>query len=184
MDDATNNTKRPQGAISCVLNVVQRYGKPSAATSLPPGTWVCECPRHHAPKVARCAGCGYHSPSVQASHAARPIEGAEHQDAGQSINPWPGRESALQAVCEAELSRLGVRVRFHLPPKVRAMKGYPDLTFVFRGVAFAIELKNEAGRLDAAQRECLRDMDADGWTVGVCRSLEDLRETMRKGVGG
>ena len=96
--------------------------------------------------------------------AGRPFESGD-------FPPFDGEERVLLGLCERELSRRGI-VAFHVPPKQRCMKGYPDLTFVIARVPYAIELKNIAGCLEPAQKDCLVRMALNGWTVAVCRSFE------------
>ena len=92
------------------------------------------------------------------------------------------RESELQKLCEAELSRRGIEF-LHLSPRARDRRGWPDLTFVtmiqlaavvFGITPFAVELKTRTGRLSDVQRETLTAMERNGWTVRVVRTFDDF----------
>lgn len=58
--------------------------------------------------------------------------------------------------------------------------GFPDLIVVSPdGVGF-IEIKAEGGSLSKDQRETLDALKALGANIGVCRSIEDARETLAR----
>jgi hypothetical protein len=84
-------------------------------------------------------------------------------------------EKDLLRLCQQELSRRGVRVVHHLSHRAREHAGYPDLTFVLRGVPMACELKTKRGVVSAEQEATLAAMRLDGWRVRVCRSFEEFR---------
>ena len=58
--------------------------------------------------------------------------------------------------------------------------GFPDLVVIApEGVGF-IEIKAEGGSLSKDQRETLDALKALGANIGVCRSIEDARETLAR----
>ncbi len=85
-------------------------------------------------------------------------------------------EKDLLRLCKQELGRRGVRVVHHLSHRAREHAGYPDLTFVLKGVPMAAELKTKHGVVSADQEATLAAMRLDGWRVRVCRSFEGFRE--------
>jgi hypothetical protein len=85
-----------------------------------------------------------------------------------------GPERLLQKVCSDRLSLLGVKHAVHIRPGQKTCDGLADLIFCYRGIPFAVELKQKTGRIDDAQRDCLADMMADGWNVRVCYSLSQF----------
>ena len=84
-------------------------------------------------------------------------------------------EKDLMRLCMAELSRRGVRVVHHLSHRAREHAGYPDLTFVWRGVPMACELKTRMGVVSADQEATLAAMRLDGWRTMVCRTFDHFR---------
>lgn len=59
--------------------------------------------------------------------------------------------------------------------------GFPDLiVFGKGGLVGFIEVKVEGGRQSASQVECERWLNEFGQPVAVCRSLEDIDETLRR----
>lgn len=88
-------------------------------------------------------------------------------------------ERDLQRLCELELSRRGI-VYMHLSPRAREKAGWPDLTFCYRGVPFAIELKSRNGVLSEHQERLIADMggEKNGWRTAVIRSYEEFRVTL------
>lgn len=75
-------------------------------------------------------------------------------------------EAAKRAVAKAK--ELGLHV------------GFPDLVVIApEGVGF-IEIKAEGGSLSKDQRETLDALKALGANIGVCRSIEDARETLAR----
>jgi hypothetical protein len=84
-------------------------------------------------------------------------------------------EKDLLRLCKQELGRRGVRVVHHLSHRAREHAGYPDLTFVLRGVPMAVELKTARGVVSADQEATMAAMRLDGWRVRVCRSFEEFR---------
>jgi hypothetical protein len=93
------------------------------------------------------------------------------------------RESILQAMCEAELSRRRV-VYLHLSPRAREKAGWPDLTFVVDNgphghpIPWAIELKAKHGTLSTDQETMLAAMKLNGWSVAVVRSFDEFKQTV------
>jgi hypothetical protein len=84
-------------------------------------------------------------------------------------------EKDLMRLCKQDLSRRGVRVVHHLSHRAREHAGYPDLTFVLRGVPMACELKTKRGVVSAEQEATLAAMRLDGWRAIVCRTFEHFR---------
>jgi hypothetical protein len=59
--------------------------------------------------------------------------------------------------------------------------GVPDFLFVKDGIAHWVELKAEGGRLSEAQQQtCLDIGHAGSPNVVVCRSLQDVIDTLRQ----
>lgn len=87
-------------------------------------------------------------------------------------------EKELLRRCLLLLNHYGIRRVLHLSPKAREHKGWPDLTFALHGQPWAVELKARAGRLSEDQRDCLRDLFADGWRVAVVQKTEDFRQIL------
>ena len=85
-------------------------------------------------------------------------------------------EKDLLRLCQQELSRRGVRVVHHLSHRAREHAGYPDLTFVLRGVPMACELKTRHGVVSADQEATLAAMRLDGWRTMVCRTFNEFCE--------
>lgn len=78
-------------------------------------------------------------------------------------------ERQLQKLCEQELSRRNVEY-LHLSYRAREKKGWPDLTFAWKGKPYAVELKSQIGKLSEEQAHCLARMKENGWEVMVLRS--------------
>ena len=85
-------------------------------------------------------------------------------------------EKDLLRLCKQQLSRCGVRVVHHLSHRAREHAGYPDLTFVLRGVPMACELKTKRGVVSAEQEATLAAMRRDGWRTMVCRTFDHFRQ--------
>lgn len=98
---------------------------------------------------------------------------------GLTVAPAKGsKESTLQSACESLLRREGVRRAFHVPPKARAMIGWPDLVFIHHGTAHACELKRVGELPRDSQMECLSEMQTDGWYVSVVQTYEEMQELL------
>lgn len=57
--------------------------------------------------------------------------------------------------------------------------GLPDLMVFYNGLAIGIELKTDKGIVSAIQREMFNKLQAAGVTVSICRSVDDVEETLR-----
>lgn len=57
--------------------------------------------------------------------------------------------------------------------------GVPDILILSNSTAFWIELKTETGRLSPSQIECHADLADAGFRVATCRSIDDVRNTLR-----
>ncbi len=90
------------------------------------------------------------------------------------------QEKQLQSQCESLLMRQGIAY-LHLSPRAREQKGWPDLTFVVRGVPHAVELKSAQGKLSDDQRRVLAQMEVNGWRVHVVRRYEAFRDIVTGG---
>ena len=90
-------------------------------------------------------------------------------------------EAELQRACEAWLMRNDIAY-LHLSPRAREKRGWPDLTFTYRGVPFGIQLKTATGKLTAEQISTLAQADRNGWTTAVCRSFREFRAAVESGV--
>jgi len=160
------------------------YGTLAQNAGLPPGTWQCFCPSpaFHGAKVAECRTCGQLRPVSQSEQARaaladaqKPVEGWDAAAfEGPLINPYPGNERDLQAVCELELTRRGIWY-LHLSPRAREKEGAPDLLFFHAGFGWGIELKNAKGQPSAAQRAALVAIRRNGGVARICRSLDSFR---------
>ena len=86
-------------------------------------------------------------------------------------------EKDILRQCHNELTRRGVKCCLHLSYRAREAKGWPDLTFAWKGVPCAGECKckEAGGSLSEDQERVLADMRADGWTTGVWWSLEEFK---------
>jgi hypothetical protein len=84
-------------------------------------------------------------------------------------------EKDLLRLCRQELGRRGVRVVHHLSHRAREHAGYPDLTFVYKGVPMACELKKKDGVVSEDQEDTMAAMRLDGWRVRVCRTFEEFK---------
>ena len=144
-----------------------------------------------------CPGCGArHIPlrdavcrvcAASGVTAGGPAQGGEVE--AQTAYPCPadaydGPEKELQRVCENRLTGAGVRWPIHLPPKIRALKGLPDILVCFKGRPCAVELKVRGGRVKPEQAEALKTLAADGWRVAVCWSLRDFDEFLNNQTRG
>ena len=124
----------------------------------------------------KCPKCGKGSfyRKIEKTTVAKsdiPIPG---EDGWRAEDAHVGAEKVLQKVCADRLSLLGVRHAVHIRPGQKTCDGLADLIFCYRGIPFAVELKQKTGRIDDAQRDCLADMMADGWNVRVCYSLSQF----------
>lgn len=67
--------------------------------------------------------------------------------------------------------------------KLKAMglkPGVPDVLIIHQGRAYWIELKAEGGRLNDKQKALHPLLSEVGCCVAVCRSLEDVEESLRE----
>jgi hypothetical protein len=99
---------------------------------------------------------------------------ANTKDSGAQTKADLKNEAELQKLCEQELGRRGIEY-LHLSPKAREKKGWPDLTFVTAGHAWAIELKTDTGKLSPDQKDILPRMESNGWEVRIVRTFDDFR---------
>jgi hypothetical protein len=88
-------------------------------------------------------------------------------------------EKEMQSLCEQYLSLRGI-VYLHLSPMAREKIGWPDLTFVIRGVPCAVELKTPCGRVTEDQERMLNRMKYNGWRTAVIRSVETFYAFVRE----
>jgi hypothetical protein len=61
-----------------------------------------------------------------------------------------------------------------LPP------GWPDISFVYRGVPILWECKSFAGKLRANQEHIITELVRNGWNFRLIRSLEEARSHLRQ----
>ena len=73
----------------------------------------------------------------------------------------------LPSATAARLKKMGIRA------------GYPDLTILFAGRAYLIELKSARGRVTDAQTRAHALIADAGCPVAVCRSVEQVHEQLR-----
>lgn len=87
------------------------------------------------------------------------------------------REKELHEQALALLRLRGVRFVLHsrMDRRSTVRVGTPDLLFVYRGQACALELKRPGEVPIEAQRKCHADMIADGWRVKVADNLDDVK---------
>lgn len=57
-------------------------------------------------------------------------------------------------------------------------KGIPDIWIVWNGQTYVVELKTRTGSLDKAQIEVRADMIAAGAIWALCRSVDDVLDTL------
>lgn len=88
-------------------------------------------------------------------------------------------EKEMQSLCEQYLSLHGI-VYLHLSPMAREKVGWPDLTFVIRGVPCAVELKTPCGRVTDDQERMLNRMKHNGWRVAVIRSFNIFKRFVQE----
>ena len=91
--------------------------------------------------------------------------------------------SVLGKTCMVFSTQNGLRTSPKQAGKAKAegmMSGVPDVCIVRQGgsVAF-IEVKKEGGYLSPTQREFRDWCGANGVPFAVCRSVDDVRETLR-----
>jgi hypothetical protein len=96
-----------------------------------------------------------------------------------AIAGHPVRESVLQKEAERWLRDHGTEF-LHLSYRAREKRGWPDLTFCWRGKPCAVEFKSHDGELTREQMECLDRMDANCWRVKVCRSMPEFLEWLNR----
>lgn len=88
-------------------------------------------------------------------------------------------EKEMQSLCEQYLSQHDI-VYMHLSPMAREKVGWPDLTFVIRGVPCAVELKTPCGRVTEDQERMLNRMKYNGWRVAVIRSFNVFKQFVQE----
>ena len=97
-------------------------------------------------------------------------------------------EAELQAVCNQYLRNRGI-VYFHLPKgrtngqKMMTVGGLPDILVWHNGRHCMIELKTEAGTLNARQLEMFGRYDAAGFPVQVIRTFEEFKTAIEVFLG-
>lgn len=74
-----------------------------------------------------------------------------------------------------QVERGGKRAMMEVARKKRMgmLPGFPDLLLFWRGHALLIEVKTPSGRLSEAQKALHARLEAQGWPVHVCRSVDD-----------
>lgn len=71
-----------------------------------------------------------------------------------------------------------IRSRFGKRSTINA--GTPDLICAHNGKPFAFEVKTQSGKCSDEQLRVHEQMRANGWTVLVVRSVEEVRDALRK----
>lgn len=71
-----------------------------------------------------------------------------------------------------------VRVRSRMDKRTTNNKGLPDFLFVYNSVPFAIEVKRQGEDPRDDQKECGHNMQMDGWSWHVVRSLQEVRDIL------
>ena len=56
--------------------------------------------------------------------------------------------------------------------------GFPDLLIFTGGVGYCVEVKAEGGKMSTAQRAVRAELEKQEIPYAVCRSVEDMRETL------
>lgn len=84
-----------------------------------------------------------------------------------------GDIAAYLRLHEIEFIRPDMRKKSPLPP------GWPDLTFAYRGVPIAMEVKTTAGKLSPDQVTMHPKLATNGWRVIVVRSVADVQVLFR-----
>ena len=90
-------------------------------------------------------------------------------------------ERAIQQDIERDLMRRSIIVcRPRMDRKSTIRKGWPDLTFAYRGRFVALEVKTATGKLRQDQRDCIDALRSDpcGGVVAVVRSLRDAQSVL------
>lgn len=57
--------------------------------------------------------------------------------------------------------------------------GMPDIMVFYNGFSIGIELKTDKGIVSATQREMFNKLQAAGVTVSICRSVDNVEQTLR-----
>ncbi len=72
----------------------------------------------------------------------------------------------------------GGKIRGALLKAMGLKPGWPDIHILFAGAHY-IELKKEGGKLSKAQKAVHAAIRGAGGRVAVCRSIQDVEETLR-----
>ena len=144
------------------------------------------CPRCQQPHRAgkQCPRCGPDLPRQDAPETAGPrLTAPATKDAGREEAPRAGaangtHEAALQTACEQWLRFHGIEY-LHLSYRAREKRGWCDLTFAVHGIPYGIELKTATGKVTQDQADCHARLRLNGWTVAVCRSLDEFRNVVK-----
>ena len=158
-----------------VSNDTKKAVLPPAKPELAPkACFACKTPvEGDCRKCPKC-GCASFFLTVEKTEPIVTLQAIPGEDGWKQDDAHTGPEKLLQKVCHNRLSLLGVKYIVHLPARARALAGMPDLLFAWRGLPCAVELKNRAGRIDAAQRDALARLALDNWRVSVIYSLPQL----------
>lgn len=73
----------------------------------------------------------------------------------------------------------------HLAVLSKAMgmrKSVPDMLFLYQGRAFFVEYKTGKGNPDKSQKELFAELENQGIKVYIVRSIDDLRDVLKKEV--
>lgn len=89
-------------------------------------------------------------------------------------------EKQLHADITSFLRMKGVRVVIHSRTDRKSTNnvGLPDLCFVFNSTPMAFEVKRPGKNPSPEQEVCIHDMQMDGWSVYVVRSLQEVRDIL------
>ena len=91
------------------------------------------------------------------------------------ISPLKIAEKIIQKAITSCLDRLGIP---HICPPMYMRStlpvGWPDLTFVVKGIPYAVEVKTAVGKRSKEQIEMHERLSRHGWHVHTVRSLDEF----------
>ncbi len=114
-------------------------------------------------------------------HGVQPSE-QEWKEAIEAHNEtaYQGLEKDLQQLIWTYLRQRGVKaiLQQRMDSKASLPVGVPDFIFMFKGRAYAIEVKVKDAQPRQSQEHMMAAMQADGWQVFVVRSLEAVKRIL------
>ncbi len=141
-------------------------------------------------QCSHCGNCTMMLEHVEPTKCATPLcherHGAKDAQTGQE---WELPDTSTQAERESGKGGLQEQISnwldthgyesLHISPRGREKKGWPDNVFAIRGQAVAIEAKAKGRKPTDVQDVCHRNLRANGWTVRVVHSLDEVIALVR-----